>query len=275
MAESVPSSARTLLLVDDEINIVNALKRSLRRDGYQILTANSGVEALAVLAEHRVGVIVSDQRMPQMSGADFLSEAKALYPDTVRIMLSGYTDLESVTSAINEGAIYKFLTKPWDDEVLRDTIRKAFEQYETVRESLALAEKVSHPSIGSKHHVADEHQKHSSADDIAIDNVSRIILDRLPIGVVAIDRQERVIVANDIALRLLVCEDRIVHGEIASRVLPEALLQAIVTTDTPSASQVPSEQILTVGHMNLRLWCRVVEIGQNTDCIVAVICPTE
>jgi len=117
---------RTLLLVDDEENILSALTRLLRRDGYHILRASSGREGLELLAANAVGVIISDQRMPEMSGTEFLSKVKDMYPDTVRIVLSGYTELNSITDAINRGAIYKFLTKPWDDDLLREHIREAF-----------------------------------------------------------------------------------------------------------------------------------------------------
>ena len=116
----------SLLLVDDEQNVVNALRRLLRREGYRIMTANSGAEALELLALHPVQVIVSDQRMPGMSGVDFLSKVKELYPETVRISLSGYSEVSTVTDAINKGAIWKYITKPWDDEVLTQEIRTAF-----------------------------------------------------------------------------------------------------------------------------------------------------
>lgn len=117
---------RTLLLVDDEPDILNSLKRLLRRNGYRILTAGSAAEGLELLSLNRVQVIVSDQRMPIMSGSEFLSRVKSLYPDTMRIVLSGYTELDALTDAINRGAIYKFVTKPWDDVELRETIREAF-----------------------------------------------------------------------------------------------------------------------------------------------------
>ncbi|HET6718407.1 MAG TPA: EAL domain-containing protein, partial [Rhodocyclaceae bacterium] len=122
---------RTLLLVDDEAGILSALKRSLRQDGYDILTAGSAREGLNILATHPVQVIVSDQRMPEMNGTEFLSRARDLYPDTVRLVLSGYTDLGSVTEAINRGAIYKFLTKPWDDAALKKDVREAFRHHES------------------------------------------------------------------------------------------------------------------------------------------------
>lgn len=125
-SEADGSDKPTLLLLDDEANILRALTRLLRRDGYRILSTTSVKEAFELLAAHNVQVIVSDQRMPEMSGTEFLSQVKGIYPDTVRIVLSGYTDLKSVTDAINEGAIYKFLTKPWDDQQIREHIRKAF-----------------------------------------------------------------------------------------------------------------------------------------------------
>ena len=117
---------RVLLLVDDEENILRALTRVFRREGYRILTASSVEQAFSLLASHRVQVILSDQRMPDCSGTEFLGRVKELYPDTIRMILSGYTDLSTVTEAINRGAIYRFLTKPWDDEELRSHIREAF-----------------------------------------------------------------------------------------------------------------------------------------------------
>lgn len=129
LAQPLPSegeAVRTLLLVDDEPNVLSALKRLLRRDGYQILTSTSAREGLDLLATNAIQVIISDQRMPEMSGTEFLSRVRQLHPHTVRLVLSGYTDLNTVTEAINEGAIYKFLTKPWNDNDMRETIRLAF-----------------------------------------------------------------------------------------------------------------------------------------------------
>ncbi|MYN39241.1 EAL domain-containing protein [Duganella sp. FT109W] len=121
--------AQTLLIVDDDVNVLASLHRLFRRDGYQILTAVSPTEAFELLALHAVQVIVCDQRMPAMSGTEFLSKVKEMYPETIRIILSGYTGLEAVLDAINRGAIYRFYTKPWDDTQLRDNIRLAFHHY--------------------------------------------------------------------------------------------------------------------------------------------------
>ncbi|WP_272901994.1 EAL domain-containing protein [Candidatus Reidiella endopervernicosa] len=119
----------TLLLVDDEPNILRALKRTLRDEGYHILAAESADEAFELLAQNEVDVIVSDQRMPKMNGVELLNIVKELYPDAVRMILSGYTDLDTVTEAVNRGWIYRFLAKPWDDQQLRGHIRDAFSSH--------------------------------------------------------------------------------------------------------------------------------------------------
>src|SRR5262249_35013134 len=123
------SDQRTLLLVDDEPGIRSALTRMLRSDGYKILGASGGAEGLELLANNPVQVIISDQRMPGMSGTEVLNIVQQLYPDTVRIILSGYTDLQVVTESVNQGAVFKFLTKPWDDELLREQVRDAFRRH--------------------------------------------------------------------------------------------------------------------------------------------------
>ncbi|MES2163402.1 MAG: EAL domain-containing protein [Pseudomonadota bacterium] len=121
--------ADTVLLVDDEPNILSALKRLLRQDSYHILTAATAGEALELLALNAVQVVVTDQRMPGMSGTEFLSIVRSMYPDTVRLILTGYTDLATVTESVNRGEIFKFIPKPWHDQDLRELIRAAFRHY--------------------------------------------------------------------------------------------------------------------------------------------------
>jgi len=124
------SRQRTLLLLDDEPNVTAALTRLFRSEGYQILAAHSPTEAFELLASHRVGVILSDQGMPEMSGIEFLSRAKRLYPDAVRIILSGHTDLKLIAEAFNRGAIYKYITKPWNDGEMLSIAKEAFLEHE-------------------------------------------------------------------------------------------------------------------------------------------------
>jgi diguanylate cyclase (GGDEF)-like protein/PAS domain S-box-containing protein len=126
---------RTLLLVDDEPSILSSLKRLFRREGYSILTAESGQQGLELLASNEVGVVISDARMPEMNGGEFLGKVRELYPQAVRMMLSGYTDLKAVTTAVNRGELFCFLTKPWDDIELVDTVRDAFRHFESRRQA--------------------------------------------------------------------------------------------------------------------------------------------
>ena len=129
----LPHGNRSLLFVDDEESILRLLTRILRGEGYDIHTATTAEHALQLLAQTPMAVVVSDQRLPGMSGTEFLRRVRALYPETVRIVLSGYADIESVTSAINDGAIYKFLTKPWEEDALRSDLRHAFRLFDALK----------------------------------------------------------------------------------------------------------------------------------------------
>ncbi len=121
---------RNLLIVDDERNIQTAMRRALKQDGYNIYCAESGADALQLLGKHKINVIISDQRMPGMTGSELFNKVSHRFPETIRIVLSGYADFSAVTDAINQGAISKFLTKPWDDSLLRWHVLEAFQHYE-------------------------------------------------------------------------------------------------------------------------------------------------
>ncbi|KAA3629461.1 MAG: EAL domain-containing protein [Proteobacteria bacterium] len=127
------SNKRTVLIVDDQIEALNALRRVLRREGYRILTTPSALEGLELLATEGAEVVISDQRMPEMSGVEFLSKVRELHPETIRIELTGSTDIQAAAELINRGAIFRFLTKPCDDEDLRRNVREAFNQYEDAK----------------------------------------------------------------------------------------------------------------------------------------------
>ncbi|HXA46615.1 MAG TPA: EAL domain-containing protein [Burkholderiaceae bacterium] len=118
-----------LLIVDDDKDILSSLNLCLRGQGYRILQASDGPEALELLAKNTVQVIICGQCISTSSSVDFLATAAKLYPESMRIILSAYTELGSVLDAVNRGDIYRFLTKPWDDEQLRDSIRDAFRRY--------------------------------------------------------------------------------------------------------------------------------------------------
>jgi diguanylate cyclase (GGDEF)-like protein/PAS domain S-box-containing protein len=131
---------RYLLIIDDEPGILNALRRALRLENYKILTANCSPDALNLMATHPVDVVLSDLRLADMNGVEFLRRIKIIYPDAIRMVLSGTTEVSSILKAVNEGVIYRFITKPWEPEDLRNQLREAFQQRELHRENKRLRE---------------------------------------------------------------------------------------------------------------------------------------
>lgn len=135
----------SILFVDDEENILNALRRLFRPSGYRIAVANGGQAALALLEQQSFDLVVSDMRMPQMNGAELLEQVHRRWPDTVRILLTGYADISSTVDAINKGNIYRYISKPWDDNELMAAVKQALERKQLERdkrrlEALALAQ---------------------------------------------------------------------------------------------------------------------------------------
>lgn len=128
MTEATQTSPANLLFVDDEPNILKSLKRLFRGEEYNILLAENGEIGLKILSENPVDLIISDMRMPQMDGAEFLSRAAERWPNTIRILLTGYADMESTINAVNKGKIYSYCSKPWEDNELKILVNNALEQ---------------------------------------------------------------------------------------------------------------------------------------------------
>lgn len=117
-----------ILCVDDEPNILSSLRRLFRSKGYDVLIANGGTEGLALLEKERVDLVISDMRMPIMDGAAFLEHVRSRWPDTIRLLLTGYADIQSIIDAINRGEIYRYITKPWDDHDIVLVVKQALER---------------------------------------------------------------------------------------------------------------------------------------------------
>ncbi|MBL8414300.1 MAG: response regulator [Propionivibrio sp.] len=127
-----------ILCVDDEANILSALRRLFRQNGYQISVAGGGAEGLQILVTQEFDLIISDMRMPEMDGARFLEQVFKRYPDTVRILLTGYADIASTIEAVNKGQIYRYVSKPWNDQELLLIVRQALDLKALQREKLRL-----------------------------------------------------------------------------------------------------------------------------------------
>ncbi len=121
-------TSMTVLCVDDEPNILKSLHRLLAEQGFQLLLAQSGAEALQQLANRHVDLVLSDMKMPQMSGAEFLTEVARLYPTTYRIILSGYADMASTLAAVNQGQIHRYLQKPWHQQDLLTAVHDGLDK---------------------------------------------------------------------------------------------------------------------------------------------------
>ncbi len=130
-----------ILVVDDEVDNLDLLKRTFRRD-YNVFTANSAMEALRVLDEREVAVIVSDQRMPEMTGVELFQKSREKYPHTIRILLTGYTDINALVDAINMGHVYRYVTKPWSREEIVMTVKRAVEHYATTKQNIRLLDEL-------------------------------------------------------------------------------------------------------------------------------------
>ena len=135
-----------ILFVDDEQNILSALCRTLLDEPYELVTATSAEEGLNILGREKIQVVISDERMPGMDGAAFLNIVRHRYPETVRMMLTGHASVEATMRAVNNGEIYRFFTKPWDDNMLKLAIRSAVEKYDLEDENRRLLKTVKRQS---------------------------------------------------------------------------------------------------------------------------------
>lgn len=249
-----PERRRTLLLVDDEQPIISALKRLFRRDGYHLLTAHSGAEALELLASHPVDVIISDQRMPGMTGVEFLRRTKALHPDTIRMTLSGFADLQSIIDAVNEGAVYKFLMKPWDDNRLREHVAQAFAQKELADDNRRLQAELGRSSAEQaelaqrlSHLLARQTTQAQLMEAGAL--TLRGLVDALPVAVLGVDPDGLLALVNPAAQALLPA----VASGLGLPVVP-ALAELLAQPGTPGPGGADRGQVCQLQGQRLRLW---------------------
>jgi len=133
-AQPEVTAGYTLLLVDDEPNIVGSLRKVFRQQSYRILSATSGAEAIEIMEKEAVQLVISDYRMPLMTGSELLTLIRSRWPDTIRIMLTGFADTQSIMAAVKENSVFKFMTKPWNNDDLLVTVGRALEQYELQQE---------------------------------------------------------------------------------------------------------------------------------------------
>lgn len=198
-----------ILCVDDERNVLRSLERIFLDDDYEVVTAGSGAEGLEIMEQSgdSFQVVVSDYRMPVMNGVEFLKAVYERWPDTVRIVLSGYADAGAIVAAINEGHIYKFIPKPWNDEELRVTIQNCLERYFLMKQNRELVNELSRANQVL------EQKVQQRTEDLELRNraleFAQTMLGELPVGVVGIDENGLIAHCNAVAAGILkqLCDD--------------------------------------------------------------------
>ena len=222
-----------IIIVDDEINILNSLKRLLNDENYELITTTSGNSALAIMDAKPVSVVISDQKMPQMSGVELMEAIAEKHPDTVRILLSSYTEIDIVLEAINQGSIFKYITKPWEDEKIKLDIRIANEQYNLKRKNKLMAEKILRQNEILNQLNSDLTQQFWDVSS----GFKRIqdLIEHIDAAVIMIDNDGLIVGANSNVQTYLNLDSSGILGIPGIRVIPAALFDPF-TADSPGCS---------------------------------------
>jgi FixJ family two-component response regulator len=188
------TAGHTVLFVDDEPSVLSTLRRLCRRERYRVVTAGSGLEALSLLAQNPAQVILSDYRMPGMTGVEFLARAKELAPDSIRMILSGFADTQAVVEAINKGEVYRFLAKPWDDRELLATIQQGFEHHELRHQNNLLQTRLRQQNDELQH--MNDQLAGLVAERTTSLTIAQEVLEQLPVGVLGVSLDGEIVLAN-------------------------------------------------------------------------------
>ena len=229
-----------ILLLDDEKNILNSLKRLLRREPYNLLLANTAAEGIKLLNETEAQIIISDYRMPGKNGIEFLKEVKKICPESIRMVLSGYADIDAIIKAVNEGEIYKFLTKPWNDEELKITVKRAIEQYELQKEnkSLTLELKALNKSLEAK--VEERTMELKIRNDVLL--LSQEVMECLPFAIIGLDREGLITLANQKSVKLFQGGESFLGERFVGR-LPAKVTESISAMNMEKDMEIEDVQV--------------------------------
>ncbi|MEZ6046051.1 MAG: response regulator [Planctomycetaceae bacterium] len=244
-----------ILFVDDEEHVLSSLKRMLRRENYEILTASSGEEGLRLLKQHEVQVVVSDQRMPDMTGTEFLSKVRKLYPDTIRVVLSGYADAAAILASINEGNIFRFLTKPWIEDELRINLRSCLEQHAMLEQNKILTNSLCKQNEELRV-MTRQLEELMEVRTQSLELVQEIV-SLLPIPILGISVERLITVINPAAVELLSTKFPISIGMDIDSVLPPELISMLekcsLTSPQQADPQTECDRQITVNDVPVRV----------------------
>ena len=258
MNQTAEEKKHTILCVDDEDNILKALWRVLRKENYNILRATSAEEGLELLKENEVHLVLSDQRMPGMDGIEFFANIKELYPDTIRIILSGYTEISSITDSINKGHIYKFFLKPWNDDNIKIEIQKALEQYDLIQANKSLNQTIVKQNkelkeINDNLEITVEKRTRTLKLKNQALQLSQAVLEELPYPVLCVGSDNLIVLINKKVRDLFQQYDGGFIGEQAIDLFGQEIVSSIESTLSAGVSAVRKSQELLGGTYDIYL----------------------
>ena len=190
----------TILCVDDETNVLRALRRLLRREGHKIATTTTGREALDIIRNEEIALILVDQKVPELDSVGLLEQVKEITPDTLRIVLSSYAPATKIIDSINKGEVYRFVTKPWEDEEFKLIVKEALERYDLMRRITKQNQRIAEQNreLEEKNKLLAE-QYEERAQDLTY---SQQILGELPLPIIGTDPEGQIVFANQVAQQL-------------------------------------------------------------------------
>jgi response regulator RpfG family c-di-GMP phosphodiesterase len=235
----------TILCVDDETQILSSLKRLLRKEDFDLVTATNGEDGFKVMASRDIHLVISDHRMPGMSGISFLAKVRETYPDTIRILLTGYTEVDSIKASINEGHVYKFLLKPWNDDNLKQEIRQSLEQYDLIQSNHAL-----HLMLAAKNKELERINKDleniikKRTRELELQNqaleLARVLFRGLPVAAMGVSYDRTIIMINRQAEKLKINDRMISVGNSLADYFPKDVMNNFLPVFESQISQVKS-----------------------------------
>lgn len=226
------TSHHSLLIVDDEPQILKSLNRALRSERYAIRTAENAEDALEQIQKEPPSVLLTDQRMPGLSGTELLAEVARLYPDVVGILMSGYADFEGLTQAVNDGQIYKFVLKPWDNDELRQSLHDLFTQIELGEEGLR-----AQRQLRAEKEALEERLKDDDRSRNGLYNRYEHLFNEVPVPMVMTDPDGEILDYNA-AFGSLVNAHYSLVGQSVDAWIPDPLRERLTYTDPDEAMPV-------------------------------------
>lgn len=250
-----------VLIVDDEESILRSVQRLLRNQPYEVVTAGGAKEAIAIFERETVHLVMADHRMPGRTGVELLREIRDRWPETIRIILSGYTEVKAIIGAVNDGEVYKYFTKPWNDEEIKINLRRALEQYDLQAENRRLTEEIvaQNERLRQLNALLDQR----AADATAGFTSFQRMLDGVEVMVLTIDAHGLIVAANAPAMRLTTTERPELIGTQAHRVLPAQLHPAIDGSDEAGDEHTPAAGRLTIDGKRYQWRRRAIRDGET------------